>query len=298
MMQLSPQTSKVVATFILTFLLFSAFALTGFTIPTADPSLNGLLLPNQQQSCTGDVIMNGGFETRDPADNGIALNWGRYSNGQAWFGWYDETWAEAVRTGQHAQLMEIFQVEANILDRVMAISQTTTVAPNTTYNLTLGAIMRSQAPAQDRNNNEFEMHWGVDFSGQGNYQNVQSWNLMDLTEQFRLGSTGEYPDDKPLFYETITGTVQTGNSDRITLFIRGLKKFPTGTEVNFDVDDVSLCPVAAVAVAPAQQQQLVPTTGAIVTRNISTGAAIIGGLILIALGTVAVRSLLSRKDLL
>lgn len=297
MMQLSPQTSKVVATFILTFLLFSAFALTGFTIPTSDPSLNNLLLPNQQQSCAGDVIMNGGFETRDPADHSIALNWGRYNNGQAWFGWYDETWAEAVRTGQHAQLMEIFQVEANILDRVMAISQTTTVAPNTTYNLTLGAIMRSQAPAQDRNNNEFEMHWGVDFSGQGNYQNVQTWNLMDLTEQFRPGSTGEYPDDKPLFYETITGTVQTGNSERITLFIRGLKKFPTGTEVNFDVDDVSLCPVAAVAAAPAQQQ-LVPATGAIVTRNISTGAAIIGGLILIALGTVAVRSLLSRKDLL
>ncbi|MFN8459377.1 MAG: hypothetical protein U0401_32790 [Anaerolineae bacterium] len=293
MVKLSPQHSKMVATLILSCLILAALALTGFTVTTVDSRIESHLPPNQGP---GDVIQNGGFEQRDTANsnNGVALNWQPYSNGQAHFGWYDETWPEAIRTGKHAQLMEIFEVEANVLDRVIAIYQTANVAPNTTYNLTLHAIMRSQAPAQDRNKNEVEMHWGIDFSGQGNYDNVQTWHLMPLTEQFRLGSTGEYPEDKPLFYETITGTVQTGNSNRLSLFIRGLKKFSTGTEVNFDVDDVSLVGVAAAP--PPVQTQLVPTTGAITPGTVSTSAVIIGSLVLIALGTAAVRSLLSRKE--
>lgn len=294
MVKLSPRYNKIVTTLVLSCFILAAFVLTGFTVATVDSRIESKLPPNQGGGT--DVIQNGGFELRDStnSNNGVALNWQPYSNGQAHFGWYDETWAEAVRTGQHAQLMEIFEVEANVLDRVIAIYQTTDVAPNTTYNLTLNAIMRSQAPPNGRNNSEFEMHWGVDFTGQGSYENVQTWHLMNLTEQYRLGSTGEYPDDKRLFYETITGTVQTGSSNRISLFIRGLKKFSTGTEVNFDVDDVSLVGVAA-APAPVQTQ-LVPTTGVIAPRPISTGAAIIGGLILIALGTNAVRSLLNRKE--
>ena len=296
MSKLSPRHNKLVGTLILSCFILAAFVLTGFTVATVDTRIETQLPPNQGSGT--DVIQNGSFEQRDNANsnNGLALNWQPYSNGQAHFGWYDETWAEAIRTGQHAQLMEIFEVEANVLDRVIAIYQSADVAPNTTYNLTIRAMMRSQAPPDARNNSEFEMHWGVDFTGQGSYQNVQTWNLMNLTEQFREGSNGTFPDDKPLFYETITGTVQTGNSNRISLFIRGLKKFPTGTEVNFDVDDVSLVGVAA-ASQPVETQ-LVPTTGAITPRTISTGAAIIGGLILIVLGTGAVRSLLSRKDLL
>ena len=150
--------------------------------------------------------------------------------------------------------MEIFQVEPNVLDRVIAIHQTVNVVPNVAYSLTINAILRSQTQAADRNKNEFEMHWGVDYAGEGNYENVEVWNRMLLTEQFRLGSTGEYPEDIPLFYETITGTIRTTNTNQITLFIRGLKKFPTGTEVNFDVDDVSL----VVRLGPSP---LVPPTG-------------------------------------
>ncbi len=294
MVKLSPQHSKIAATLILSCFLLAALVLTGFTVATVDSRIEAQLPPNQGGGT--DVIQNGSFEQRDTtnSNNGVALHWQPYSNGQAHFGWYDETWAEALRTGQHAQLMEIFEVEANVLDRIIAIYQTVNVAPNTTYNLTLHAIMRSQAHPDARNKSEVEMHWGVDFSGQGSYQNVQTWHLMPLTEQFRQGSNGDFPDDKPLFYETITGTVQTGSSNRISLFIRGLKKFPTGTEVNFDVDDVSLVGVAAAP--PPAQTELVPTTGAIAPRHISAGAAIIGGLILIALGAGAARSLLSRKE--
>jgi hypothetical protein len=289
---------------ILAFLMLAAFAISGFTVASFDQNINRQLPPNQGSGV--NVIQNGGFEERNPSDAAIALNWERYSNGQAWFGWYDETWVEAVRTGKHAQLMEIFQVEANVLDRVIAVHQTVNVAANSSYSLTINAIMRSQVQPGDRNKNEFEMHWGVDFSGQGNYDNVETWNLMPLEEQFRLGSTGEYPDDKPLFYQTITGTVQTGGSNRITLFIRGLKKFPTGAEVNFDVDDVSLVggvtqplPTTGQVINPAvpnQQTSNLPASGAILPQNISGGTLAVSGLVLMALGVSAMVSLFKRKE--
>ena len=307
MMKLSPQRSKVLVTVFLTFLILSAFVISGFTVATFDKTINRELPPNQGGGA--NVIRNGGFEERNPADNGIALNWERFSNGQAWASWYDETWVEAVRTGKHAQLMEIFQVEPNVLDRVIAIHQTVAVVPNVAYSLTINAILRSQAQAADRNKNEVEMHWGVDYSGQGDYNNVTTWNLMPLTEQFRLGSTGEFPDDIPLFYETITGTIHTTNTNRITLFIRGLKKFSTGTEVNFDVDDVSLVGPAGAPqplvpttgevsnpTLPNQQAGNLPTSGAILPRNISGGALALAGLVLIALGASAAAGLFNRRE--
>lgn len=306
-MKQSAQRNKVLATVLLTFLFLSVFLISGFTIATFDKTIGRELPPNQGGGV--NLLKNPGFEERDPnGNNGVALNWLPYSNGQAHSSWYDETWVEAVRTGKRAQLMEIFEVEANVLDRVIAIHQTVDVTSNSTYSLTINAIMRTQTQAQDRNKHEVEMHWGVDFSGQGNYDNVQTWNLMPLTEQFRLGSTGEFPDDKPLFYQTVTGTIQTGSSNRITLFIRGLKKFPTGSEVNFDVDDVSLVGAGAAPqplvpttgqanpAVPNQQSNNLPTSGAILPRNVSGGALAVSGLVLIALGIGAVVGLFNRKE--
>jgi hypothetical protein len=311
MMKLSPQRSRLLVTIFLTFLILSAFVISGFTVATSNETITREIPLNQGSACsaiTNNIIRNCGFEERNPADVGIALNWERFSNGQAWAGWYDETWEEAVLTGEHAQLMEIFQVEANVLDRVIAIYQTVNVTPNTSYSLTINAIMRSQVQPGDRNKDEFEMHWGVDFSGQGNYENVETWNRMILEEQFRLGSTGEFPDDVPLFYQTVTGTIQTGASNSITLFIRGLKKFSTGAEVNFDVDDVSLVGIAAAppplvpitgeanpAIANQPSSNL-PASGAILPRNVSAGALIISGLVLIALGAGAVAGLFTRRE--
>jgi hypothetical protein len=85
------------------------------------------------------------------------------------------------------------------------------------------------------------MDWGVDYTGQGKYHLVQTWVPMTVTEQLRIGSntvSGDEPGH--LFFELITGTIYTANSNKITLFIRGVKHEPTGTEVNFNVDDVSL----------------------------------------------------------
>jgi hypothetical protein len=305
MMKLRPKTNKLLVTMAITLLILLAFGLSGFSISTMTPSgevyLAGPNLGDETPEQV-NVIQNGGFEEWEDEDvhEGIARYWEGYTNGKAIFGFYNETWPEAVLNGEHAQLMEINHVEANVLDRYIAIYQTVGVQPNSEYNLTLYAIMRSMAPAADRNNNEFEMHWGVDPSGEGNFDNVQEWHYMPLTEQFRLGSTGEFPEDVPLFYERITGTVATGDSNRISLFIRGWKKFPTGTEVNFDVDDVSLLGPSAgapVPKPPVEATPEMPSSGAVLRHNISVGAVALAGLVLIVLGTTAAASLLrNRKE--
>jgi hypothetical protein len=146
------------------------------------------------------------------------------------------------------------------------------------------------------------MHWGVDYSGEGDYDNVTEWNLMPLTEQYRLGSSGTYPEDVPLHYEMVTGTIQTGDNHQITLFIRGLKKFPTGTEVNFNIDDVSLVgaasasvPTATPTLQPGSTPEM-PTSGAITSGNTSVGAVLLGGLVLIVLGSTAAFNLFRKRS--
>lgn len=277
--------------------------------PPADGGGTGQQAPGpsqqQQPGESVDVIRNGGFELPWTED-GLAPEWEGFRNGQAWASWYKETWPEAVRSGKQAQLMEIFQVEPNILDRVIAIFQTVDVAPNSQYDLTFYAIMRSQTQAADRNKFEFEMNWGIDYTGEGSYENVQDWTFIPLTEQFRLGSTGEFPEDVPLRYEVVTGTVFTTNTNRITLFIRGWKKFPTGTEVNFDVDDVSLVgPAPGTAPQPTPQVPAptavptpgtsLPVSGAALARNLSVGILMLGGLILVGLGASAVASVMQKR---
>lgn len=246
-----------------------------------------------------DVIVNGDFEKEWTPLNGAAPDWTPYTNGEAVNGWYDEQWPEAVRSGEHAQLMEINQVSGNILDRVIAVYQTVEVAPNSKYELTIHAILRTNAPEPLRNKFEYEMNWGIDPFGEENYKNVDEWVYMHLTEQLRIGSNGEYPDDKPLFYERITGTVKTGDTDKITLFIRGLKKFPNGTEVNFDIDDVSLIGPAPGTSPPADDGTdviIVPETGATFSLNSAVaGKFALGAFVLVILGTAAAIGVLFQQ---
>jgi hypothetical protein len=255
-----------------------------------------------------NVIRNGDFEQLPWPEDGIAPEWEGYNNGQAHFGWYEELWPEAVFEGFRAQLMEIFEHDDTVQNRVIAVYQTVDVAQDSEYHLSMQTILRSSAPPEARNSYEAEMHWGIDPSGTGDYENVETWIPMELTEQYRLGSNGEFPDDVPLFYELITGTVQTGDSSQITLFIRGLKKFPTNVEVNMDIDNVELIGpdpgTAQVVSVPeadqptAEEDKDLPTTGAILSRPGSVGILVFGSLVVIIAGTAAVLGLLGhRRDL-
>ncbi len=286
----------------------SAGALIGMVL---EPSAGGgdKQAGQQVQPARVNLIRNGEFEDPWQQQDGVAPGWEGFDNRHADFGWYEETWPEAVNDGDRAQLMEIFKVEANYLDRAMAIYQTVEVAPNSDYELTLYAMLRSDAAIDYRNRDEQEMHWGIDPFGEGNYDNVEEWVLMPLEEQNRLGSFAAHPEDIPLEYKLITGTIRTGpDTNRITLFIRGLKKFSTNVEVLYDVDDVSLVRVpsesteiAAVqpqttpATIPAEDDAKLPTSGAVLSRPASLGMATLGGLILVIIGAVGTAALLTYR---
>ncbi|MCB0172989.1 MAG: hypothetical protein KDI02_10130 [Anaerolineae bacterium] len=250
-----------------------------------------------------DVISNGSFEQRNDPSNGVAADWEPYDNGQAHFGWYDEQWPEAVRMGDYSQLMEIKEVYNGATDRVIAIYQTVDVATNADYALTLYAIMRTDDRLEERNDYEYEMQWGVDPLGEGNIENVDQWVVMPLTEQLRIGSNGEYPDNEPLMYQVVTGTIRTGaDNSRISLFIRGIKKFASNAEVNFNVDDVSLvgpAPGSTISnipqAAPPDEESPLPVTGLNTEAHTSIPTLLFGGLVLVMLGGVATAKMLRRE---
>ncbi|MCB0208544.1 MAG: hypothetical protein KDJ52_04425 [Anaerolineae bacterium] len=250
-----------------------------------------------------DVIRNGSFEQRRDPSNGVAEDWESYSNGEAEFGWYDEQWPEAVRMGEYSQLMEIDDVYTDATDRVIAIYQTVDVATNADYELTLYAIMRTDDRLEDRNDYEYEMQWGVDPFGEGNIDNVDQWVVMPLTEQLRIGSNGDFPDNKPLMYEVVTGTIRTGaDNSQISLFIRGIKKFATNAEVNFNVDDVSLvgpAPGSTISnipqAAPPAEDSPLPVTGLTTEAETSIPTLLFGGMVLLMLGGMATVKMLNRE---
>lgn len=363
----SPKTNKLLVTFVLTLFILSAFVISGFTVTGLETRTNQRLPPNQgpvlgNLSWAGDpgtsnnaeslplaapppgsdepatpasqpsykltnVIKNGDFE-HNPTSS-VATYWEPFHNGGAVVGWYAERWPEAIHSGKHAQLMEIHQVDTYLPDRFIAIHQTVDVVPNANYNLTIHALMRSEAPPELRNQGEYAMQWGIDYQGRGKHYNVQTWYTMPLTEQLRIGSNGPPADAQHLFYQRVTHTIFTTDTKKLTLFIRGVKIVPTGTELDLNVDDVSLVgpyfpppvvpaeqitPTATITTptvtptatlvpeatatpqpataTPTSEGGSLPDAGAILPKNISTGALILGGLVLVALGAKAAHGLL------
>lgn len=307
-----------VATISLLILIVSFFSLAGLP-QTAEAS------PPPQYYRLVNLIENGDFEQNPTSD--VATHWHPYHNGQARYGWYAERWAEAVHSGSQSQLLEIHYVDNYAPDRVIAIHQSMPVIPHAVYSLTIHALMRTDAPVEDRNFGEYGMDWGIDFTGAGKYHRVKEWHEMPLTEQHRLGSNApEEHDNDRLYFERITATVYVPYEvHQISLFIRGVKKEPTGTEVNFNIDDVSLIgtwpvitapetitetavgsvePAEAVpaiasiggggdspAVIPAASGKKLPDAGAVLPPAIPRILFILSGLVLIILVVSAINSL-------
>jgi hypothetical protein len=299
--------SQLLTSIALALLMLSALAISGFTISEFQSAARQEFSP--VGTTLTNAIQNGDFE--DNPRSSVATHWQPYDNGQAHFGWYMEEWPEAVHSGKRSQLMEIFQVEGNVPNRVMAIYQTVQVVPHANYKLTIHALMRSDAPEPLRNQGDYGMDWGIDYTGEGKYYKVEQWVTMPISEQLRLGSAGPPGEAQHLFFQRITATVFTGNADKLSLFIRGVKITPSGTEVNFNVDDVSLIgpyPVASPAAEaipaaaedrpetalPAGEENL-PDAGGWLLPQISLGALILAGVILVLLGVSAAKSLMFTK---
>jgi hypothetical protein len=285
-----------------------------------------------------NAIKNGSFESfstgNNNTGNAVADYWQASHNGGAHFAWYDEQWSEAVHSGKHSQLMEIFRVESYKPERTMTIYQTVDVVPHMDYLLTIHAIMRSDGHKADRNKGDYAMHWGIDTQGRGKDYYVDNWVQMPLDEQQRLGSSGPQDDNSHLKFQEIKHIIRTGSSNKLTLFIRGMKVEPTGTELNFNIDTVSLLgpytpptptltpsatftryptstpsatptetPVPELPVtgnkakAAASAEKTLPDAGGILPKNIPAGALVLSGLVLIVLGAVAANSLLQNRKI-
>ena len=191
-----------------------------------------------------NVVRNGDFESllwtkRDS----VAPYWETYNNGHAEFTWLREEWPEAIHAGKQSQMLGIRLVPSDVTTRTIGIHQTIEVLPNSTYNLSFYALMRSDLSWEEFNKGLYNLYWGIDYSGQKQATNVKAWYRVPLNEQPRIGSNrhgaGTYYQRR-LQFQRVYGSISSGNSDKLTLFILGTKNDVNGPEVNFNIDDVAL----------------------------------------------------------
>ncbi|MDM8527417.1 hypothetical protein QUF58_04325 [Anaerolineales bacterium HSG24] len=191
-----------------------------------------------------NVVRNGDFESLLwTKRESVAPYWETYNNGQAEFTWLREEWDEAIHAGKQSQMLGIRLVPSDMTTRTIGIHQTIEVLPNSTYNLSFYTLMRSDLPREEFNKGRYNLYWGIDYSGQKQATSVKAWYRVPLNEQPRIGSnrhgTGTYYQRR-LQFQKVQGSISSGNSDKLTLFILGTKNDVSGPEINFNIDDVEL----------------------------------------------------------
>jgi hypothetical protein len=203
-----------------------------------------------------EILTNGSFE--DGFENRIGVGWRAFHNGDAKFGWADETWSPLVWDGEHAQHMEI--QDAGVFDRYVGIYQTVSTVPGASYELAIHGVIRSNEGSPQASSYGYRLQWGIDHNGGSDWQAVDEWTDVSWDEQ-------------PLDAESYTlgsyTTTLKATSASTTLFIRGWKKWPTrGSHVKFTIDDVSLMGASTGAMAGKM-----PNTG------LGAGAIFLAGLL-------------------
>jgi hypothetical protein len=203
-----------------------------------------------------EVLSHGNFE--GGFENGIGVGWYAFNNGEAEFGWADETWSALVWDGEHAQHMEIW--DAGVLDRYVGIYQTVSTVPGANYELTMHGVIRSSEGSVQASSHGYRLQWGVDYNGGNDWQAVDEWTDVGWDEQ---------PLDAESYTLDSYTTTFKATSASTTLFIRGWKKWPTrANHVKFAVDDVSLTGASIGAMAGKM-----PDTG------LGTGVIFLAGLL-------------------
>ncbi len=181
-----------------------------------------------------NVITNGGFEDGFVEGVGVGVGWGNFASGGVFAGWYDDTWSKVVYEGDHAQLLEL--VDASEPNRYVGIYQTVSVVPNSDYVLTLHGLVRSDEGSVEASNYGYRMQYGIDYTGGTNWESTNiKWSELPWDEQPREDPTGQ----NVYHIDTYTATIKTETS-KLTLFIRGWKKWTDSKEGNYDIDGVSL----------------------------------------------------------
>lgn len=181
-----------------------------------------------------NVIFNGSFEEGFVEGQGMGVGWGRFQNGNVMAGWYDDTWFKVVYDGEHAQLLELR--DAGDSNRYVGIFQTVSVVTNAEYELTLHGLVRSDEGSPEASNYGYRMQYGIDFNGGTNWESEDiQWVELMWDDQPREDLMG----DNEYRMEAYSTRIKA-QTDKLTLFIRGWKKWPDFKEGNFDIDGVSL----------------------------------------------------------
>ena len=176
-----------------------------------------------------------------------------------------------VYDGEHAQLLSL--KDAWEPDRYVGIFQSVDMVPGETYLLTLHGLVRSDAGSVTESEYGYRLQYGFDYQGGTDWQSTGiSWEELPWDEQPRTNPFAGI--------EVYTATVKP-ETDKATLFIRGLKKWTEAGEGDYDIDGVSLVAVAPAAVSgPAASALPTPSLAAAQTtpqpEMPQTGGALYG----------------------
>jgi hypothetical protein len=181
----------------------------------------------------GERLSNGSFE-EGFASNGVAQNWTGFDNGgTAYYHFQDDTSPAFNYDGKHSQLIQISTVGYAVSepDRYAGIYQTIAVVAGTPYTLTMHGMLRTLPNDPDMNNWAYVVQWGIDPTG------GTDWGKVDY-QTLPWRDTYDWQRPGPLSHFTTTFVAP---SNKITLFIRVLKKFPTyGRDLYVNLDGISL----------------------------------------------------------
>lgn len=222
-----------------------------------------------QQQNIQDMIVNGSFEGGFQEEFGVGYGWGGFSNGNAVVSWSFDDWDAVVSDGQYSQRLEI--KDALDQDRIIGLYQTVSVIPGEQYKLVLQGLIRSQEGNVNQSNYGYRLQYAIDYEGK------TAWELLD-TDAWQELPWDEQPlataEETQLRMDVFDTTV-TAKTDRLTLFVRGWKKWlDNGTGV-FNLDAISLigpapegfqAPVAQVAVTVNEEAPIASLEAASVSE--------------------------------
>ena len=223
-----------------------------------------------QQQNIQDMIVNGSFEGGFQEEFGVGYGWGGFSNGNAVVGWSVDDGDTVVADGQYSQRLEI--KDALDRDRIIGLYQTVSVIPGEQYKLILQGLVRSEEGNIDDSNYGYRVQYAIDYEGKTAWEllDPDAWQELPWDEQsLALMEGAQYRMD-------VFDTTVTAKTDRLTLFVRGWKKWlDNGTGV-FNLDAIRLIgpapegfqsPVAQIAVAANEESQVASPEAASVTEE-------------------------------
>ncbi len=186
----------------------------------------------------GQFLTNGDFEGGfDPIPRGmVGTGWGWFENdGEATYGFYDETWPPVVYDGEHSQMIEVntFCRGGSDPDRYAGIYQTVDgLTVGATYRLSLYGMLRALSNDDDRDGYNYRVQWGYDPDGGTDWTAVDNWVEIPWDTVYTRLSPGTMSG--------YTGTFEAPSGE-ITLFIRVWKKWGTvSRELDVNLDSITL----------------------------------------------------------